>query len=40
MTDLMALSVDDRRLNVLLIGAFALVAIVLGTVGIHGVIAI
>ncbi len=39
MIDVMALSVADRRLNVLLIGAFALLSIVLATVGSYGVIA-
>lgn len=39
MTDVLALSIADRRLNVLLIGAFALLAIVLAVVGIYGVMA-
>jgi putative ABC transport system permease protein len=39
MTEVMALSVADRKLNVLLIGTFALLAIVLATVGVYGVIA-
>jgi putative ABC transport system permease protein len=39
MTDVLALSVADRKLNVLLLSAFAVVAIVLATVGTYGVMA-
>ena len=39
MMDVMALSVADRKLNVLLIGAFALLAVVLAAVGVYGVMA-
>lgn len=39
MTEVMALSVADRRLHVLLIGTFGLLAIVLATVGVYGVVA-
>ena len=39
MTDVMARSVASRRLNVLIIGAFALLAIVLAAVGVYGVMA-
>ena len=39
MTDVLSASVASRRLNVLLIGAFAVLAIVLATVGVYGVIA-
>jgi ABC-type antimicrobial peptide transport system permease subunit len=39
MTDVLSASVANRRLNVLLIGAFAVLAIVLATVGVYGVIA-
>ena len=39
MTDVLALSVADRKLNVVLIGAFAALAIVLAVVGIYGVMA-
>ena len=39
MTDVLALSVADRKLNVVLIGAFAGLAIVLAVVGIYGVMA-
>ena len=39
MTDVLSSSVADRRLNVLLIGSFALLAIVLATVGVYGLIA-
>jgi putative ABC transport system permease protein len=39
MTEVLSLSVADRRLNVILIGAFAALAILLATVGVYGVIA-
>ena len=39
MTDVLALSVADRKLNVLLLGAFAALAIVLAAVGTYGVMA-
>ena len=39
MTEVMARSVANRRLNVLMIGAFALLAIVLAAVGVYGVMA-
>jgi ABC-type antimicrobial peptide transport system permease subunit len=39
MTEVLSLSVADRRLNVTLIGAFAALAILLATVGVYGVIA-
>ena len=39
MTEVLALSVADRKLNVVLIGTFALLAIVLAVVGIYGVMA-
>jgi putative ABC transport system permease protein len=39
MTEVLSLSVADRKLNVILIGAFAALAIVLATVGVYGVIA-
>lgn len=39
MTEVASLAVADRRLNVLLIGSFALLAIVLATVGVYGLIA-
>ena len=39
MTDVIALSVADRKLNVLIISAFAVLAIVLAAVGIYGVMA-
>ena len=39
MSEVLARSVADRRLNMLLIGSFALLAIVLATVGIYGLIA-
>ena len=39
MNDVMARSVASRKLNVLIIGAFGLLAIVLATVGIYGVMA-
>ena len=39
MTDVLALSVADRKLNLVLVGAFALLAIALATVGVYGVIA-
>lgn len=39
MTEVMARSVADRRLNVLIIGVFALLAIVLAAVGVYGVMA-
>lgn len=39
MTDVMARSVANRRLNVLIIGAFAVLAIVLAAVGVYGVMA-
>jgi putative ABC transport system permease protein len=39
MTDVLALSVADRKLNLLLLGAFAIVAIVLAAVGTYGVMA-
>lgn len=39
MTEVLAASVADRRLNVILIGAFAVLAIVLATVGVYGLIA-
>ena len=39
MTDVLSESVASRRLNVLLIGAFAALAIVLATIGVYGVIA-
>jgi ABC-type antimicrobial peptide transport system permease subunit len=39
MTEVLSLSVADRKLNVILIGAFAVLAIVLATVGVYGVIA-
>ena len=39
MTDVLALSVADRKLNVLLLSAFAVVAIVLAAVGTYGVMA-
>jgi ABC-type antimicrobial peptide transport system permease subunit len=39
MTAVMALSLADRRLNMLLIGAFAALAIILAAVGVYGVIA-
>ena len=39
MTDVLARSVADRRLNMRLIGSFALLAIVLATVGVYGLIA-
>jgi putative ABC transport system permease protein len=39
MTEGMARSVSDRQLNVVLIGAFALLALVLATVGVYGVVA-
>jgi ABC-type antimicrobial peptide transport system permease subunit len=39
MNEVMTLSVADRKLNALLIGSFALLAIVLATVGVYGVIA-
>ncbi|MCI0339296.1 MAG: ABC transporter permease [Acidobacteria bacterium] len=38
MTDLISESVSGRRLNLLLLGTFALVALVLASVGIYGVI--
>lgn len=39
MTDVLASSVADRRLNVLLIGTFAVLAVMLATVGVYGLIA-
>ena len=39
MIDVLALSVSDRKLNVLLLSTFALVAIVLAAVGTYGVMA-
>ena len=39
MTDVMSASVADRRLHLLLVGSFALLAIVLATIGVYGVIA-
>jgi ABC-type antimicrobial peptide transport system permease subunit len=39
MTDVMSASVADRRLQLLLVGAFAFLAIVLATIGVYGVIA-
>ena len=39
MTEVMARSVANRKLNVLIIGAFALLAIVLAAVGVYGVMA-
>ncbi len=39
MVDVLALSVADRKLNVVLLGAFAALAILLATVGVYGVMA-
>ena len=39
MTDVLALSIADRKLNLLLLGAFAALAIMLAIVGVYGVIA-
>jgi putative ABC transport system permease protein len=39
MSEVLSLSVANRKLNLLLIGAFAVLAIVLATVGVYGVIA-
>lgn len=39
MTDVMSASVADRRLHLLLVGTFALLAVILATIGVYGVIA-